>query len=181
MSELVIVHGLGAHPRKHWFGWLAAELAADGVHTRIPAMPEPDAPRASDWLATLAALPINDDTVLLGHSLGTITAVRFLAETGRRVRGLVLVAGFAERVPGIPEIDGFADGLTGLDRIQGLAPRRIVLASDNDPIVPPALSARLAAAIDAELLTVPGAGHFMESEGVTELPDALAAVRSVLA
>jgi hypothetical protein len=80
------------------------------------------------------------------------TILRSLPEPWR-LGTLVLVAGF-------------------VDRIDRLA----ILRSDADPLVPAAHTDRLAALLGTSAQVVPGAGHFLASDGVTSLPEALEAV-----
>ncbi len=47
---------------------------------------------------------IDENTVLIGHSLGCVTALRFLQHAGQSVAGYVLVSGFDEEQPTLPEL-----------------------------------------------------------------------------
>ncbi|NKY07141.1 serine hydrolase family protein, partial [Cellulomonas hominis] len=38
--RVVVLHGYQAAPDAHWFGWLAADLARDGVGVHVPALPD---------------------------------------------------------------------------------------------------------------------------------------------
>jgi uncharacterized protein len=177
--DVVIVHGLSATPQSHWFPWLTEQLAPEGVTVTVPAMPDTERPRLDAWLATLAELPIGADTVLVGHSLGAITVVRhLLREGGAPVRGALLLAGFVAPVPGLPEIDHFTDDLPDLDGFAAVAPRRHVIASDDDAVAPPVLTHELAGRIDAPLEEIAGGGHFLGREGWTEMPRVLELLRS---
>ncbi|WP_291799041.1 alpha/beta hydrolase [Brevibacterium sp.] len=175
-----IFHGYGASPEDHWFGWLAQRLSADGVRTTIPALPDPLAPLPTPWTdAVLAALGTPErSSIAVAHSLGCLAVLRCL----RTLRGnwrlgtLVLVSGFVDTLPALPELDAFiGDGcdVTGLrehvDRIR-------IIRSDDDPLVPPSHTDRLADLLGASVEVVPGAGHFLASDGVTALPKAYAAV-----
>lgn len=177
IERVVILHGYTATPERHWFGWLAEQLAARGIETHTPQLPDTENPDAEAWTdAALAALGApTPGTVLIGHSLGTITAVRalgraFAADPDARLGSLVLVAPFAERVPGLPELDPFADDVPALDELAPRIDRRLVIHSDDDSIVPPPLAAPVASGLDAEVIEVAGGGHFMGQEGWTTLP-----------
>ncbi|MDQ1103390.1 RBBP9/YdeN family alpha/beta hydrolase [Nocardioides zeae] len=173
----VIFHGFRATPEDHWFGWLAARLAQHDIPTTVPALPGPAEPDPAAWERAVAAALRTPDagTCVVAHSLGCLTVLRHLRARppAWRLGTLVLVSGFVERLPALPELDGFiGDGgdTSGIaDRVDCL----VVLRSDDDPIVPPELTDRLAARLGVEAQVVPGAGHFMASDGVTALPQVL--------
>ncbi|WP_280378747.1 RBBP9/YdeN family alpha/beta hydrolase [Nocardia wallacei] len=181
--RIYIVPGYSAGVDDHWFPWLAARLAADGHRVSILELPTPDAPVRAEWDARLAAdiATVDLDTVLVTHSLGTITALRFLAglETDWRLGGLVAVSGFLRPLAAVPELDEY---LTDSPDAAALAPRiaaRVMIHSDNDEIVPPAASRALSTALSAERIELPGGGHFLAAEGFTTFPRVLAAVERI--
>ena len=177
LRRVVILHGYTAHPGKHWFGWLRDQLAPLGVTTEVPALPDTDNPQAGAWTdAAVAAIGrVDSDTAVVGHSLGTITAIRalgrvFAEQPDARLGSLALVASFVDPVAIYPELDPFTVGLPELPALAARIDRRLVLRSDFDPEVPIELTAHVAEDLDAELEVVPGAAHFCESQGVTTLP-----------
>lgn len=175
-----IIHGYGATPADHWFGWLADRLAADGLTPTVPALPDPEHPVAARWQEVAgAAIGVPDPgAVVVAHSLGSLTVLRHLLALppGWRLGTLVLVAGFAEPVPGFAALDDFVGGHTDVRSVAERVDRVTVIRSDADPIVPPALTDRLAAQLGTTAQVVPGAGHFLAAEGITTLPAADAAI-----
>jgi predicted alpha/beta hydrolase family esterase len=176
IGRVVVLHGYTAHPGKHWFGWLRDELAPFGTVTEVPALPDTDHPEAGTWTdAAVAAIgEVDADTAVVGHSLGTITAIRalgrvFAEQPDARLGSLALVAAFVDPVPIYPELDPFAVGVPALPALAARIDRRLVIHSDLDPEVPVALGAPVIRGLDAEELLVAGAGHFCESDGVTTL------------
>lgn len=188
--RIVLVHGYGATPQDHWFPWLSRL----GIPVDAPALPDPTAPRAEEWISRAAAAIGRTDarTVVVTHSLGGITALQALARlrrTGRAeepLAGFVAVAPFARPLPpaGDPQLDAFLDRALPAF-LEGFAPEPIravlgtvsVMRSDDDAIVPAAHSDDVAAALDGRTVVVPGAGHFLAEDGMRELP-AVAALLS---
>ncbi|MFB7252509.1 RBBP9/YdeN family alpha/beta hydrolase [Microbacterium sp. NPDC056234] len=170
----VIFHGYGATPADHWFSWLAEQLEAENISATIPALPYPREPDPDQWEDDVRAVVGDPDkhTIVIAHSLGCLSVLRYL----RSLRGswrlgtLALVSGFVDPLPVLPELDSFiGDGcdLTGLrDHID----RLVIVRSDNDSIVPPAHTDRLAEQLGTVAQVLPGAGHFLAGEGVIELP-----------
>lgn len=186
-DRVVLVHGFGADVDAHWFPWLADEVPqTERVVLPVPERPTPDAwiPLVRDAIGVLHAR-----TAVVTHSLGGITALRAVQELAASdgvLGALVAVAPFAERLapPGDPDLDRFvAEDLPGFLRGVDLAAvrdhlgRAQVIRSDNDPAVPAAASDRFAAELGASVTVVPGAGHFLDREGVTRLDPVISALR----
>ncbi|RFU85969.1 serine hydrolase family protein [Streptomyces triticagri] len=183
-----IIHGYGATPDDHWFGALARRLAGDGIATDVPPLPDPEAPDPERWTEAVRAelgTP-GPESAVVAHSLGGLAVLRHLgALSGSwRLGALVLVAGFVDRLPALPELDAFIGDAAGTRRVEAAAGRVadrvgriVVLRSDADPLVPVGHTDRLAGLLGTTARIVPGAGHFLADDGVTELPAALAAVR----
>ena len=177
IDRVVILHGYSAHPGKHWFGWLAEQLAPHGIVTEVPALPDTENPRPQAWTdAALAAIGTpTPATVVIGHSLGTITAIRalgraFAEHPDARLGALALVAPFVDPVPGLPELDPFAHGVPELAPLASRIDRRLVMHSDADEVVPIVLSAPVASGLAADVIEVAGGAHFCEQDGWVTLP-----------
>ncbi|MEU9591704.1 alpha/beta hydrolase [Streptomyces sp. NPDC048193] len=177
-----IIHGYGATPEDHWFGWLAGRLRADGVPTTVPALPDPQDPDPAKWTdAVRTELGTPDErSIVVAHSLGCLTVLRHLRSLPGtwRLGALVLVSGFVDRLPALPELDayiGHGCDVTGIgDRVDRLT----VIRSDADPLVPTGHTDRLAGLLGVRARTVPGSGHFLASDGVTSLPEVRDAISS---
>ncbi|MFZ4843968.1 RBBP9/YdeN family alpha/beta hydrolase [Mycetocola saprophilus] len=174
-KRVVVVHGYGAGPESHWFPWLVAKLPKARVE--IPALPDSSAPNFDTWIEAAAAAiaDADEDTVLVGHSLGAVTALIALATLPpeRKLGGVVLVAGFAEALPGYEALDPFTLVPVDIELLRARSNHRVVFVADSDPIVDPAFTRRLSSRFDAHLIVVPGAGHFQDTEDKTEFPELL--------
>lgn len=171
-DRVVVLHGYGASPEDHWFGWLRDTLAAVRITVDVPRLPRSDSPDRAEWIRTAGGAigPLSPTTVVVGHSLGSITALHAIsAAEPARLGAYVSVAGFFEPLPGFDLLNPFVMTPPNFERLRHVIARRVVFASDNDPIVPPELSWRLADQLDAERIELPGAGHVMGSDGYTQL------------
>ena len=119
-------------------------------------------------------------TVLLGHSVGAQTAMRALADlqSGTRVAGLLLVAGWWTVDEPWPAIQPWLDTPFDWDRTRAAAARRVVLLSTDDPFTADASRSRrlFEERLDAEVRVLPGARHFNGAEE----PAVLAAAAELL-
>lgn len=169
--QVYIVHGYRAAPDHHWFPWLKEQIEAAGAAVHILPLPDSQHPRLADWLACLARYaPAPDaDSFFVGHSLGCITVLRYLETLRAPIGGMVLVAGFAERIDILPELDSFSGETLATGALIERVARRVVVASQDDPVVPFACSERLATRLAAKLLVEPHGGHFLGADGCHQL------------
>ncbi len=180
LQNAFIFHGYAAEPNDHWFGWLAQQLDTVNIRAVVPALPDslsPDAPLWQDTVRTAVGEP-SEDTVMIAHSLGCLAVLRHLASlTGAwRIGSLVLVAGFLDPLPVLPELDSFIGSGCDVTGLREHIDRVIVIRSDNDALVPPAHTDRLAGLLGVETVVVPGAGHFLAADGHSTLPAAYDAI-----
>lgn len=179
--RLVIAHGYTATPRSHWFPWLSDALTGEVI---VPALPASETPDDAAWIAALHPHlgELGPDTVLLGHSLGAITILRALAERDDdwSLGGLIVVSGFAEPLTNLPALDAFSAPELDIDALAARIDHRAVIVSDDDSIVSPLATLRLAARLDAPLTAVEGGGHFLGREGHDTLPAVLPLLERML-
>lgn len=182
LQNAFIFHGYGATPDDHWFGWLAQQLNSANMRTSVPALPNPLAPDAARWQEAVrdTAGVASGRTAMVAHSLGCLAVLRHLASlTGKwRLGRLVLVSGFLDPLPALPALDEFIGNGCEVTGLREHIDEIIVIRSDDDPLVPPPHTDRLAALLDARALVVPGAGHFLAADGYTTLPAAYDSVAS---
>ncbi|GBQ07958.1 RBBP9/YdeN family alpha/beta hydrolase [Acetobacter cerevisiae] len=175
--QYVIVHGYLANPDAHWFPWLKKQLEQRGATVSVPALPSSQAPEPEAWAEALDTLlpHLNNQTVLIGHSLGCVTLLRHLMfrPKGETVGGYVLVSGFDKHLQTLPELDAFTDSTLDYEDLQRRSAFRASVFSDNDGIVDPRQSQALAASLHTTTLQVPGGGHFLGREGHEQFPQLL--------
>ena len=77
---------------KHWIPWLKRELERRGIKTYTPLMPTPWKPKYKEWKKEFEKSPVNENSILIGHSCGCAFLVRWLGETKQKINKLILVA-----------------------------------------------------------------------------------------
>ncbi len=183
MKRVFVVHGYTGYPNKNWFPWLKSELEKMGVQAVVPAMPHTEAPQLSEWLPYLSAQvgTADEETYLVGHSLGCIAILRYLESLPQvtRVGGVMLVAGFASPIH-FQELDNFF--ATPLDdkKIKMAAKRLVAISSDDDPHVPFVKAEELRDRFAAELITIHNGQHLNEKAGYTEFPLVLDTLKEMM-
>lgn len=104
------------------------------------------------------------DNVVLGFSMGAITAMRVLQAAPTRIRAVVCIAGCHSMMQLFGEPCAAPDGFTG---------RALFIHGTADKQIPPALSSECAQALDkagipADYWSIPGAGHSFAELGLAE-------------
>lgn len=179
MTQVYITHGYTANGDKHWFPWLEQELAKIGIPCKRLTMPHSDAPTPEAWLAHhQQEINLTPETILVGHSLGCVATLNFLAASQQKIKAAVLVSGFYEPLPHLPELDAFAKHYANSTAC--LPEKCMVIAAADDHIVPAEFSERLAQHLGADYLCLPTGGHFLDREGVTELPQVLTFIQQII-
>ncbi|HFF1653376.1 TPA: RBBP9/YdeN family alpha/beta hydrolase [Providencia rettgeri] len=142
-------------------------------------MPDSLSPDPVKWQQRLQQLPfdIDKESVLIGHSLGCVTALRFLQNKNQAVKGYVLVSGFDEEQRTLPELRSHTLSPLGYATLTDLADKRISIISTNDEIVSPSSSRVLAEALKTQVILEENAGHFLDREGYTTFPTLLEAIK----
>jgi predicted alpha/beta hydrolase family esterase len=184
VKRVIIVHGWGGYPEECWFPWLKKELEKKGFIVIIPQMPNADTPRIETWVPHLAktvGTPDND-TFLVGHSMGCQTILRYLQGIGGKVGGAVFVGGFFQKLTNLEseEEEKIAEPwlTTPLDfpKIKNAAEKFIAIFSENDPYVPLENAKDFEKKLGAKIVFVKNKGHMGASDNCPRLPEALNAV-----
>lgn len=189
MKRAFIIHGWDGRPdlKKGILPWLKRELEKRGFNVHTPFMPNPLEPSIGEWVPFLArevGTP-DEDTYLIGHSIGAQTVLRYLASLpeGSRIGGAVLLAGWLNLTDAAYEDEddreiGRPWRETPIDWERARANTRSITAifSDNDPVVPLSDKEIFREKLGAEIIVEHGKGHFSADEGTTELPAALRAI-----
>ena len=175
LMKVFIIHGYQSSPEQHWFPWLATKIEQMGSQCEIVHLKGSDQPNFATWRQNLEAQvhPLNEQTIIVAHSLGCISVLDYLSEAlnGRLIKAIFMVAGFNEKLTALPELNQFVQQAKLNDallrfRIQ----QRYSLFSCNDPFVPAPLSIRFGQLLNAQMIEVKKAGHFIQSDGLSEFP-----------
>jgi predicted alpha/beta hydrolase family esterase len=182
MSTIFIFHGTEGYPEENWFPWLKKECEKKGFDVVVPQFPSPPVVPAkiSEWFDVLRTYEekITKETILVGHSLGGIFALRVLERLSHPVSSCFLVG----TPVGVKPIRNFErdSGFSGFEfdweNIRKKSSRFFVFQSDNDPYVSKGNGEKLAERLYVPLSFVPGAGHFNTAAGYREFTQLLAMV-----
>ena len=173
IKRVFIIHGWEATPQDNWFPWLKRELTKLGFKVKVPAMPNTNKPKLNQWLTHLKKVigSLNENTYLIGHSLGVITILRYLESlpAKQKIGGTVLVAGFSTPI-GYDELNNFFEKPLDCQKVKMHINKIVAINSDNDPCVPLGQGKILEEKLGAKLIIMKQAGHLNMSDGFGELP-----------
>lgn len=183
-KNALIIYGLQGHSHENWFPWLKQSLEKDSWQVSVPTLPNADHPSVDDWNKTLSK-KLQENSVIVGHSLGAPAALNLIQTTGKKVDKLILVA------PVNPNQDWkqlksafsfadwdacrkFAEIKFDWKKISELTREIIVYYSDNDKFIPKkSVDFYKKNLPNAIFKFCPGKGHFNESAGMKEFPEIL--------
>lgn len=154
--KFVILHGYKSRADRPRWQWVKEELERMGHKVVIPQLPHTDEPIEAEQVeAALSATEYDENTVLIGHSLGAVVAMKTLQRLNKKIARLVLIA---------PAIDPAFEGAVtrpfhktfewniDYELIKGLAPSRLILSDLKEPIIRINYLKWLASHIDAQLV-----------------------------
>lgn len=103
MKTAIIIHGWDnrdeffdmtrpSPSNTHWIPWLQKQLSVKGITTQTPEMPDSYEPNYEKWKSVFELFPLDQETILIGHSCGGGFLVRWLSEHEVKVGQVILVA-----------------------------------------------------------------------------------------
>lgn len=129
---------------------------------------------------------LGKNTIAIGHSIGNIMLLKYLAKNNIAIRGYVSLAGFGEPFvnEGRDDLNGVIAPLRLTDEEIAKAPNLIGQAvsiySDDDHIVPFDVLKKYPTVIGAKDHFIPGIGHMGKKSGLEQLPEVVDIVNDLL-
>ena len=150
---------------------------------QFPSPPEIPA-KISEWFDILKNYEqyFNEETILVGHSLGGVFALRVLEQLKHPIKA-VFLTGTPIGVKPILNYDrdnSFGGFDFDWEKIKNNAKHFEVFQSDNDPYVVLENGEQLAKKLSIELTFIPNAGHFNKKAGYLSFPDLLEKIEKIL-
>jgi len=173
--HVLIFHGTGGHPKENWFPWLKEKLEDEGYKVEVPQLPTPENQSLESWLKVLKKYQkyINQDTVIIGHSLGGLFLLRVLERLDSPIKTAFFVAAPVGILPiqNYAGDDAFSPGFSfDWRKIKSNAAHFKVFHSDNDPYISLENGEELARHLGGEFNFIPDAGHLNAESGYTRFP-----------
>lgn len=172
--KFIIIHGALSSSQENWFPYLRKKLAGWGNEVIVPDFPTPQGQDLDNWMHFFnrRIKNVDDQTVLIGHSLGCAFILSVLERLNVKVKACYLVSGFV----GPLGIDydkinkSFAEKSFNWEKIKKNCSKFVLFHSKNDEFVPLAKGEELKEKLGAELIVIDNAGHFNAKSGFNEFP-----------
>ena len=172
-----IIHGVYANPDANWFTWLKNELEKIGYEVIIPHFPTPLDQSLESWLRTIShyEYKINEDTILIGHSLGAAFILNYLEQASKKIKAAFLIAGFFKPIGS--EYDKLNETFINKNfdwkKIKNNCGKFFVIGSDNDEYISIGITKDLAKSLGAKLKIIHNGGHLNKKAGFDKFPELL--------
>lgn len=163
MKTALILHGTMGSPDGNWFKWLKRELERQGIIVWLPALPNSELPslrQEADFVHAHCPFPIDEETLIVGHSSGAILALILAQESTEPIGAVVAVSVFHDNSLHWEANDRLFDVDFDWTAIQQHAKRRYFVHSDTDPYVPLEQAQYVARNCNGEMVILPDQGHF---------------------
>ncbi len=161
----ILIHGFKGHSNKNFFPWLKSEVEKDGHQVFCPDLPntrDPNIEEQVDYI--LAHAKIDENTILVGHSLGGAVTMKLLEKINKKVAKVLFTDSFVKPEftdHGRSEVEKSCDWKFNFAKIKKLSDEFIVLADSSFTVIPEEQSYEMKKSFDAELIFVqPMADHF---------------------
>ncbi len=169
-----IFHGTEGHPRIHWLGWLRDKLVDHGHEVLSPQFPSPPIvpSKIDEWHAVFSDFShrMDENSVIIGHSLGGLFALRVLEAIECKVHTVAVVASPVgiKPIQNYPREIAFCGYKFDWVKIRKGSSSFLAFYGDDDPYVSIGNGELVAEMLNAKLEIVANAGHFNTDTGYTE-------------
>ncbi len=174
-AKVLIVPGLYGSGPEHW------QSIWEKQHPEFSRVEQLDwnTPVCQDWIATLdgAIRKEDDNVILVGHSLGSVTIAHWACHYGRRIIGALIVA------PSDTEAATFPEGTSGFTPIPTcrFPFASTVIASTEDPYMAFERVTKLSEAWGSNFIAIGPNGHISTADGFGPWPEGLQFIRDMQA
>lgn len=148
-------------------------------------MPNPKVPKIGPWVECLSQVvgTPDEELILVGHSVGCQTILRYLETINVKIRGTVFVAGwFTLKLDDFDENEiaiakPWLETPIDFEKVKNNLNKSVAIFSDDDLWVPLADADVFRERLGSSIITLNQKGHISGLDGVTELPEALEAIK----
>jgi uncharacterized protein len=182
MQNALILHGIYGHPDENWFPWLKEKFETKGMTVNVPHLPTHEPLLPEHWWNALSQFKdhINEETILIGHSLGVAFALKIIEKQPVKAAFFVASAWGKTGNKFDPVMHAVADQEFDWEKIREHCSTFTIFHSDNDPYLKLERAETLAKHLQTSVTVIPDAGHFNEDTGYTEFDLLLREIENTL-
>ena len=160
----------------NWFPWLRKELENKNYVADNPQMPVGVGNQNYDnWEKEFNKLNINENTIIIAHSIAPIFVCKYLIKNRIKVKKLIFVCGFNNYLGIDPDFDAVNESMfiDNLEEIKDYCNNIICFYSDNDPYVKFEVEKSFADTVSSEQYIVKNGGHINAESGYIKFEEIL--------
>jgi len=188
MTNIFIIHSYNADTKESFGPYITSEAKELDINTYIPDFPVKTEADYATWSRImdtyLISGELNEDSIVIAHSLGAHFIPKYLASRGVSISTYISCAGFLNDMPNKPSlqktIDDFRPTEDEIASAVQLIEHRFSIYSDNDHLNPQHELEYYADNLAAKRVFISGIGHMGKTSGITELPQAIDIIKQVL-
>ena len=144
-KNVLIIHGYDTESEFDadgcFYPWLKGELEYNGFKVDLPNLPDQKSPNMSKYMEYLLENTQKED-IVIGHSLGAPTALKFVESIDYKIKSLYLISGFIDCnfYEGDEDTKGLSDFCNwtfNFDKIRNNVDRIYILRPNNDTSITP--------------------------------------------
>lgn len=176
MENYIIIHGSFGSKDGNWFPWLKEQLENNHKKVEVPQMPVGVGNQNfENWSNVLKQLVINENTIIIAHSIAPIFVCKYLISNKIRVKKLVFVCGFNNYLGIDSDFDSVNEPMfvDNYEEIKNYCKDIVCFYSDNDPYVKIEVEKEFADIVSNEQHIIKNGGHINAESGYTEFADIL--------
>lgn len=185
MKNYFIIHGFKGSNIENWFPWFKQKIDSEFNLCIIPQFPIDDEHHVyNEWKKILDVYNkeynlMNEDSIVIGHSTGSICSLKYILENKVKIKKLILVSGFNNFLsPNPNDLHNKLNPTYYVDEniisdIKSYVDEIICMYGDNDPYIPQDVLHAFAESINAKEVIIPGGGHLNIEAGFDSFDDLL--------
>ena len=161
LKNYFIIHGFKGSNIENWFPWLKQKIDDSNNLCIIPQFP----------IYNKEYDLINENTIIIGHSTGSICALKYILENKIHIQKLILVSGFNNYLSQ-DETDlhnklnpTYYVDENQISKINDYVKEIVCIYGDNDPYIPQETLKHFASSIKAKEIIIHNGGHLNHEAG----------------
>lgn len=180
MDNYFLVHGSFGDPFVNWFEWLFKQIKAQEKTVYCPQFPiGVGFQNYENWSKLLKYYLdlglINEDTILIGHSIAPAFIIKFIIQNNLKVKKLIFVCGFNNYYFDPEQYDKVNETMysENIEKIHNYCDEIICFYTDNDPYVNMQTEKNFADKVATKIEIIKGAGHINSETGYDSFEEIL--------
>lgn len=158
-KRILIIHGWESNSKEHWFQEAKAGLEKLNYKVLAPDMPNAFSPKKEEWVKIIEDFNPDENSILIGHSLGGTAILRYLEKAAGRAGQCIFIATPIRKTE-YEEINNFFEPDFDWKKIKENSDKFAVLNQKGDMTVNYREGKELAGHLKAEFILIEGNDHF---------------------